>query len=86
MKGSDKQIHGRRNLLAGGLRLLTLGLFGAGAYCSIKKRNRLLREGKCIGDSICTRCKVFDDCGLPQALSAKQFFKRSLLKNGRQTK
>lgn len=77
IKEPDKQIHGRRRLLAGGLRLLTLGLFGAGAYYSVKKRNRLLREGKCIGDGICTRCKAFDDCGLPQALSAKQCFKKT---------
>lgn len=77
MKKTNKQIHGRRNLLAGSLRLLTLGLFGAGAYYSIKKRNRLMREGKCISDGICTRCRAFDDCGLPQALSAKQFFKKT---------
>jgi len=77
MKEPDKKIHGRRKLLAGGLRLLTLGLFGAGAYYSVRKRNRLMREGKCIGDGICTRCRAFDDCGLPQALSAKQFFRKA---------
>jgi len=72
MTNHNPQNNSRRMLLAGGLRFLTLGLFGAGVYHSITKRKKLLREGKCISDSICTRCKVFDDCGLPQALSAKQ--------------
>ena len=78
MANLNKQKYNRRSLFAGSLRFFTLGLFGTAVHHSITKRNRLLREGKCISDGICTRCKVFDDCGHPQALSAKQFFKKNV--------
>jgi hypothetical protein len=69
-KGSG-QISSRRQLLAGVARYATLGALGAAGGVSIAKRRRLLREGKCINRGICRGCEVFDDCGLPQALSAK---------------
>jgi len=34
------------------------------------------REGKCINDGVCRGCQVFETCGLPQALSAKQVLAR----------
>jgi hypothetical protein len=62
----------RRQLLEGALRYATLGLLTAGGYAIFSKRNRLLREGKCINSGICTGCEVFKQCGLPQALSARK--------------
>lgn len=62
----------RRRLLAGVLRYFTLGLLGAGAGAVYAKRRRLVREGKCINRGICRGCEAFANCGLPQALSAKE--------------
>ncbi|MHC4558758.1 MAG: hypothetical protein ACYS80_15815 [Planctomycetota bacterium] len=66
------QMQNRRQLLAGALRYVTLGLLTAGGAATFAKRNRLMREGKCINSGICTCCKVLKQCGLPQALSARK--------------
>ncbi len=71
------QVQSRRQLFAGALRYVTLGLFAAGARSVAAKRRRLLREGKCINGGICSGCKVFEQCGLPQALSAREAFVRN---------
>ena len=55
------------------LRYTALGLVGFCAGLAIVKRRRLIKEGKCIERGICGGCKVYEDCGLPQALSKKQF-------------
>jgi hypothetical protein len=66
------QAHSRRQLLAGVLRYATLGLLGILGGSVVAKRHRLVREGKCINTGICRGCEVFDECGLPQALSTKE--------------
>jgi len=71
------QVQSRRQLFAGALRYVTLGLFAAGAGSVVAKRRRLLREGKCINGGICCGCEVFEKCGLPQALSAKEILARN---------
>lgn len=62
---------GRRRFLCDGLRLTLLaGLAAVGG--KLITRNGLRRDGQvCAGAGICSGCDVFDDCGLPQALSAK---------------
>ncbi|MHC4329761.1 MAG: hypothetical protein ACYSWW_16730 [Planctomycetota bacterium] len=66
------QVQNRRQLLAGALRYAALGLLTAGGAGIFAKRRRLLREGKCINDGICTGCEVLERCGLPAALSARE--------------
>jgi len=67
-----KQMQSRRELFAGIFRYLALGLLGTVGGTTIAKRHRLFREGKCINRGICRGCKVFQECSLPQALSAKE--------------
>jgi hypothetical protein len=66
------QMQSRRQLLAGALRYVTLGLLTAGGAATFAKRQRLVREGKCINSGICTGCKVLEQCSLPQSLSARK--------------
>ena len=70
------QTQSRRQLLAGVLRYATLGLLGAVGGSVVARRRRLVREGKCINSGICRGCEVFERCGLPQALSAKEVLGR----------
>jgi hypothetical protein len=62
----------RRELLTGLLRNIVLGLLTAVAYLVSISRYRLVQEGKCVKNSICNNCSVFEKCTLPQALSVKQ--------------
>jgi hypothetical protein len=66
------KIHSRRELFAGALRYAALGLLTAGGVTLFAKRRRLLREGKCIGGGVCGGCKLLENCGLPQASSARE--------------
>ena len=66
------RVQNRREMLGRVLRYATLGLLGAAGGFGFAKRRRLVREGKCISRGICRGCEVFEKCGLPQALSAKQ--------------
>jgi len=66
------QVQNRRQLFAGIFRYLTLGLLGMVGGTTIAKRRGLVREGKCINRGICRGCEVFQECALPQALSAKE--------------
>ncbi|MHC4574447.1 MAG: hypothetical protein ACYS76_10010 [Planctomycetota bacterium] len=72
MRKYPSNIASRRELLAAGLRYGTLGVLVAAGGSAFIKRRRLLREGKCINDGVCRDCKVFEDCGRPEALSAKE--------------
>jgi len=81
MKNDSKKIHNRRQLLKGVLRYSTLGLLGAVGGSMAAKGQRLVREGKCINRGVCSDCEVFEKCGLPQALSAKEVLKKG--NNGR---
>ncbi len=73
MSKSPEQEQNRRHLLAAALRYATLGLLGAAGVAAFARRHRLVREGKCINDGVCRGCEVLETCGLPLALSAKEF-------------
>jgi len=77
MSKNSGQTQGRRELFAAVLRYATLGALGAVGGSVLAKRRRLVREGKCINCGICRGCEVFERCGLPQALSAKQVLART---------
>lgn len=72
MKNRLSKTQSRRELLTGALRYSALGMSGVLGGWSFVKRRRLKREGKCINTGICRGCRVYERCGLPQALSAKQ--------------
>ncbi len=72
MKKHSGQVQNRRKVLADAVRYSTLGLLSAVGGWAYTKRRRLVREGKCVNTGICRGCRVYEKCGLPQALSAKQ--------------
>ena len=61
----------RRSLITRLLRRASLVVLGLGGGAAALKRRRLLREGQCLNLGICRGCDVFDDCGLPRALSTR---------------
>ncbi len=61
----------RREFIRTTGRLAVLGLFGFFGSRLLRKTSFKLGE-ICINESICGGCTVYTDCGLPQALSAKQ--------------
>jgi len=65
------KVQNRRELFSGTLRYATLGLLMAGGAALHAKRQRLVRQGICISDGICSGCEALDRCGLPAALSAR---------------
>lgn len=69
-------LHARRRFITGALRNASLALFGLGGGGLVVKQRRLLREGKCIHRGMCRECGVFDDCGLPRALSTRSVLAR----------
>ena len=75
MKKSSEKMSSRRELMAKVLRGGMVGLIGAGGGAAVAKRRRLVREGKCINKGVCRGCDVFEECGLPAALSAKEFLR-----------
>ena len=63
---------GRRQFLRDGLRLAILGgLAAVGGKLAGRQAARPAGQ-VCISAGICRGCAVFEDCGLPGALSAKQ--------------
>ena len=48
-------------------------VFGAGGAI---RRGRRLDSQTCVNGGICSGCHAFEDCGLPQALSAKRARKK----------
>jgi len=58
------------------LRNASLAVLGLAGGATVLKRRRLLREGKCLNQGICRACAVFDDCGLPRALSTRSVLAR----------
>ncbi|MHC4757971.1 MAG: hypothetical protein ACYTE8_04895 [Planctomycetota bacterium] len=62
----------RRQFLTGTARYMTLGLIGFIAGAALKKRRRLVLEGKCFNDYICSGCKLYEGCQLPEAISKKE--------------
>jgi len=73
-------LHARRQFLTRTLRNASLALLGLGGGAVVVKRRRLLREGKCLNDGMCRACGVFEDCGLPRALSTRDVLAR--IRNG----
>jgi hypothetical protein len=74
---SNGSIPARRRFLRGVFRNVSLTLLGVAAGATVAKRRRLVREGKCLNQGVCSGCEVFDECGLPRALSAKLAMTRS---------
>lgn len=72
MKNLLKTNVNRRQLFTGVLRYATLGLITVSSAVLIAKRRRLTINHKCVNKGICSGCGQFDQCGLPQALSAKR--------------
>lgn len=82
MKSRLSKTQSRRELLTGALRYSALGLSGILGNWAFTKRRRLIREGKCVNDWICRGCRVYEKCGLPQALSAKQVLQKMGIEHG----
>ncbi|MCP4611163.1 MAG: hypothetical protein GY845_20840 [Planctomycetes bacterium] len=61
----------RRQLFTSVLRYTALGVLGAVGGFTYAKKRRLARNGICINREICASCGIFEECGLPPALSAK---------------
>jgi len=70
MRFGSENTGNRREFFRGTARygLVTLLAIGAGLVTRTKRGGQ-----RCIGQGICRGCGVFDTCGLPQALSAKEF-------------
>jgi hypothetical protein len=65
------RLHARRQFITRVLRNASLALLAIGGGGVVVKRRKLLREGKCINRGMCRDCAVFEDCGLPRALSTR---------------
>ncbi len=61
----------RREMFTSALRYAALGVLGAVGGSVFAKKRRLVKNGICINREICQSCGVFEECGLPPALSAK---------------
>ena len=61
----------RREFLRGGARYALLAGLGAVSATLVKRNGSKLSGQTCINQGICRGCTAFDNCGLPQALSAK---------------
>lgn len=62
----------RREFLRGGARYTFLTALGAVSATLFQRSGGRLSGQTCINQGICRGCGAFADCGLPQALSAKQ--------------
>lgn len=71
-EAGQNQSASRREFLRGGARYALLGALGAVSATLVKRSGGKLSGQTCINQGICSGCNVFTDCGLPQALSAKQ--------------
>jgi len=82
---SDKQQTSRRQWMAGLLRGGVLTLFGGTSWHLLRRENAV-DEKDCIdplGHIGCRACNDLNGCGLPRALSVKQFLNRN--NDGEQT-
>jgi anaerobic selenocysteine-containing dehydrogenase len=71
-KKQEKLRQSRRDFLAGVARLGTLGVLGGGAAAlALRNKSTALGNQQCNNQGICSGCGVFNQCGLPAALSAK---------------
>jgi hypothetical protein len=65
----------RRQWLKTGFRWAAFGTLIAAGGAALHRNHRLLKEGKCVGRSMCNACGQFSDCGLPRARSVRQGMK-----------
>ena len=71
MKTKNDRLTRRDALLSGG-RIASAGLLATlGSFILFRKKNPVKGRQVCISNGICSGCRVFDGCGLPQALSRK---------------
>jgi len=75
----------RREFLRGGARYALLTALGAVSATLVQRSGGKLAGQTCINQGICRGCETFADCGLPQALSAKEFYFRSSRREEAQT-
>ncbi len=68
---------GRRQFLRDGLRYTALGGLAAVTGKLVARQAARPAGQTCISAGICRGCAAFDDCGLPQALSAKEVLGQS---------
>jgi hypothetical protein len=71
-----KQAASRREFLRGSVRYTLLAGLAAVSVSLARRRGSRLPGQTCINEGVCRGCSVFDGCGLPQALSAKEATRR----------
>jgi hypothetical protein len=67
----------RREFFRGGARCVLLATIGALSALLFKRSGGKLSGQTCTSQGICSDCRGYASCGLPQALSRKQFNARS---------
>jgi hypothetical protein len=70
MRISLQQVESRREFFRAAARYGLLALVSVAA--SLAARPRTPSGQRCVNQGICSSCRVFAGCGLPQALSAKR--------------
>ena len=70
MSDGRNEKHNRREFLRGVARGAVLGGIALVALCA-RRRGAPLRQS-CTNGGLCRGCSAYDDCGLPQALTAKR--------------
>ncbi|MHC4744931.1 MAG: hypothetical protein ACYS8Z_23700 [Planctomycetota bacterium] len=75
MPNIPANFNNRRSFFIGAMRYAALGVLAAAVGLMAAKRYRLKRQGVCINDGLCTRCKALQSCRLPLALAAKKVSK-----------
>ena len=71
MRISSQPVENRREFFRATARYGLLALVSVAA--SLAARPRTPGGQSCVNRGICSSCDIFAGCGLPQALSAKQF-------------
>lgn len=77
MNRQCEKVKNRRQLFTSVLRYAALGVLGVVGGSVFAKRRRLVKNGICINREICKSCGIFQECGLPPALSAKTTFEEN---------
>ncbi len=76
MSENPKKEQTRREFFMDVFRYATLGAIGVISGAVFAKRRKLLKDGVCINQGMCSGCGIFEQCNLPPALSEKQFITR----------
>jgi hypothetical protein len=77
MSSQFEKVKSRREIVKSVLRYTALGVLAAIAGDVVAKRRSLVKNGICINREICRSCGIFEECGLPPALSAKANIKEN---------